>query len=123
LDGQKNILLNLVEVKRMLSIISEISRLCNKYGEDFNWGIVPDDNGFVKELEKETDISQYSDVKAIARSYSCDDVLFMLDNNIYRIYHLTYSTYNENGFPRFMEFIDTNKVIAYIENQFIEEYL
>jgi len=75
------------------------------------------------ELEKETDISQYSDVKAIARSYSCDDVLFMLDNNIYRIYHLTYSTHNENGFPRFMEFVDTSRVIAYIEKQFIEEYL
>ena len=72
----------------MFSIINEISRLCNKYGEDFNWGIIPEVNGFVRELEKETDISQYSDVKAIARSYSCDDVLFMLDNNIYRIYHL-----------------------------------
>ena len=106
----------------MFGIISEISRLSNKYGEDFNWGIVPEDNGFVKELEKETDISHYSDVKAIARSYSCDDVLFMFDN-IYRIYHLTYSTNNKNGFPRFMEFIDTSKVIAYIENQFIEEYL
>ena len=50
-------------------------------------------------------------------------VLFMLDNNIYRIYHLTYSTHNENGFPRFMEFVDINKVITYIEKQFIEEYL
>ena len=56
--------------------------MCNKYGEDFNWGIIPEVNGFVRELEKETDISQYSDVKAIARSYSCDDVLFMLDNNM-----------------------------------------
>lgn len=107
----------------MFSIINEISRLCNKYGEDFNWGIIPEVNGFVRELEKETDISQYSDVKAIARSYSCDDVLFMLDNNVYRIYHLTYSTHNENGFPRFMEFVDTSRVIAYIEKQFIEEYL
>ena len=97
----------------MFDIVSEISCLSNKYGEDFNWGIVPEDNGFVKELEKETDLSEYSDIKAIARSYSCDDVLFVLDN-IYRIYHLTYSTHNENGFPRFMEFIDTSKVIAYI---------
>ena len=107
----------------MFSIISEINRLCNKYGEDFNWGIIPEENGFVRELKKETDISQYGDVKAIARCYSCDDVLFMLDNNIYRIYHLTYSTHNENGFPRFMEFVDISKVIAYIEKQFIEEYL
>ena len=107
----------------MFSIISEISRLCNKYGEDFNWGIIPEENGFVKELEKETDICQYSDVKAIARSYSCDDVLFMLDNNIYRIYHLTYSNHNGDGFPRYKEFVDAKKVLAYIENQFVEEYL
>ena len=82
LRGNKRSTLNFLEVKRMFSIINEISRLCNKYGEDFNWGIIPEVNGFVRELEKETDISQYSDVKAIARSYSCDDVLFMLDNNM-----------------------------------------
>ena len=81
-------------------IIREISQLCDKYGGDFNWGIVPEKNGFVSELRKETDISQYSEAVAIARSYSCDDVLFLLDNSIFRIYHLTYSTNNVNGFPK-----------------------
>jgi len=107
----------------VIDIISEISRLCDKYGEEFNWGIVPLENGFVRELEKETDVSQYDEVKAIARSYSCDEVLFLFDNNIYRIYHLTYSTNNLKGFPRYKEFLDVEQVVEYIENQFIEEYL
>lgn len=104
-------------------IIREISQLCDKYGDDFNWGIVPEKNGFVSELRKETDISQYSEAVAIARSYSCDDVLFLLDNSIFRIYHLTYSSYNANDFPRYIEFSSAEKVIEYIENQFVEEYL
>ena len=41
----------------MLDIIRELSHLCDKYGDDFDWGIVPEENGFVRELEKETDIS------------------------------------------------------------------
>lgn len=32
----------------MIDIISEISRLCDKYGEEFNWGLVPQENGFVR---------------------------------------------------------------------------
>ena len=103
-------------------VVSEIGRLSNKYGEEFTWGIVPKNNGFVKELARETNISQYSNVKAIARSYSCDDVLFVLDH-VYRIYHLTYSTHNENGFPQYKEFSEVSKVIAFLEKQFVEEYL
>lgn len=107
----------------MIDIISEISRLCDKYGEEFNWGIVPQENGFVRVLSKETNVSQYEEVQAVARSYACDEVLFLFDNNIYRIYHLTYSMNNLNGFPRYKEFLDAEKVVEYIENQFIEEYL
>ena len=107
----------------MIDIISEISRLYDKYGEEFNWGIVPQENGFVRELSKETNVSQYEELRAVARSYACDEVLFLFDNNIYRIYHLTYSMNNLNGFPRYKEFLDAEKVVEYIENQFIEEYL
>ena len=103
-------------------VVREIGRLSNKYGENFNWGFVAENNGFVKELEKETDISQYRNVKAIARCYSCDDVLFMLDH-LYRIYHLTYSIHNENGFPKYKEFAEASKVISYMEKYFIEEYI
>ena len=107
----------------MIDITSEIDLLCDKYGEDFNWGIVPKENGFVGELKRETDISQYKEVIAIARSYSCDEVLFLFDNDIYRIYHLTYSKNNADGFPRYTEFLDSQKVIEHIEKKYIEEYL
>lgn len=107
----------------MNEIISEISYLCDKYGDDFDWGILSSENRFVDELKRETDVSQHNEIEAIARSYSCDDVLFLFDSNIYRIYHLTYSANNENGFPRYIEFFDGKKVIEYIEKKYIEEYL
>ena len=103
----------------MNEIISEISYLCDKYGDDFDWGIVSSENRFVDELKRETDVSQHNEIEAIARSYSCDDVLFLFDSNIYRIYHLTYSANNENGFPRYIEFFDGKKVIEYIEKKYI----
>ena len=115
------VLRNLREEKSVLDFISEFNHLCDKYGEDFNWGLVPKENGFVSELVKETNISQYNEIKAIARSYSCDDVLFVFDNHIYRIYHLTYSANNRDGFPQYKEFTDAKEVFVYIENQFIEE--
>ena len=107
----------------MIDIIGEINHLFDKYGEDFNWGIVPEENKFVVELKSETDISRYNKVIAIARSYSCDEVLFFFDDGIYRIYHLTYSTRNANGYPRYIEFSEGHKVIEYIEKKYIEEYL
>ena len=106
----------------MINITSEINKLCDKYGADFNWGMVPKENGFVSELRRETDISPYNEVIAIARSYSCDEVLFLLDNSIYRIYHLTYSTNHAKGFPRYIEFFDSQNVIEHIEKKYIEEY-
>lgn len=55
-----------------MEIISEINRLCDKYGDEFNWGIISESSNFLMELQKETDISPYNEVKAIARSYSSD---------------------------------------------------
>ena len=107
----------------MFDITGEINKLCVKYGDDFNWGAVIGKNGFVRELQKETDISQYCEVKAVARSYSNDDVLFLLDNKIYRVYHLTYSKQHTVGFPKYTEFLDGEAAVAYIEKQFVEEYL
>ncbi len=106
----------------MFDVLSGLNHLCNKYGDDFNWGIVPQENGFVRELKKETNIYQFIEAKAIARSYSCDDVLFVFDNSVYRVYHLTYSSQNENGFPKYKEFVDAKAVVDYIEKQFIEGY-
>ena len=107
----------------MFDIISELNHLHDKYGDDFNRGEVPNNNLFVSELKKETNISESTQVRAIARCYSNDDVLFVFNNHIYRIYHLTYSNNNHDVFPIYKEFFDSKNVIDYIEKQFIEEYL
>ena len=105
----------------MIDILNEIKRLSEQYGEGFNWNTLSDGITYVNELQKETDISEYTDIQAVARSYSNDDVLFILDNNTYRIYHLTYSSIRQDGYPKFVEFSDGMDVVSYIERQYIEE--
>ena len=106
----------------MNDVINIINSLHEKYGEEFNWGTLTNESTFVNELRKETDISLYTDIRAIARCYSNDDVLFMLNSNIYRIYHLTYSTVRQNVYPKFIEFSDVIDAFNYIEKQYVEEY-
>lgn len=64
------------------------------------------------------------DICAVARSYSADDVLFLVDDekDTYRIYHLTYS-HKEDKFLRFVEMENIEKVKEFLERQFIDEYL
>lgn len=105
--------------------------LNQKYGEEFNWRMLPHtDMCFVEELKKELG-QEYSmfdkRVYALARSDSNDDVLFLLcgdsGGDVYRIYHLTYSSKNKEGYPRYREFASTQAVKKYIEERFIDEYL
>lgn len=107
--------------KQTFSIINEINKLSEKYGDEFNWGIVPENNTFVRQLLYETNISDYCSIEAIARSYSNDDVLFLFNNKVYRIYHLTYSEHNIEGFPQYVEFTNGKAVIEYLEKQLNEK--
>ena len=103
--------------------------LIEKYGEDFNWRMLPfSDKGFVEELKKEIgndDILFKNAVWAVARSYSNDDVLYLVGSkdgiDVYRIYHLTYSYTNTNEYPGYQEFVGIESVRDYIEKQYIEE--
>ncbi|WP_242840797.1 hypothetical protein [Butyrivibrio proteoclasticus] len=104
--------------KSMYDVIDEIRKLEEKYGEDFNWGTDFKNEFFESELRKELALEPSFNVKAIARSYSNDDVLFEYDDKVFRIYHLTYS----GGEPRYQEFTDGRAVVDYIERQFVEEY-
>ena len=53
-------------------------------------------------------------VYAVARSDSNDDVLYLLcgdsRGDVYRIYHLTYSNKNKEGYPRYEEFVSIQAV-------------
>lgn len=102
----------------MNNIIKEINKLEEKYGEEFNWGTELNAEFFENELKSETSIKPYNEAKALARSYSSDDVLFVIDDEVYRIYHLTFSS----GKPRYQEFVDGQAAVDYIEKQFIKEY-
>ena len=79
--------------------IEEIfSDLYDKYGEEFNWYMIP--------------LTQ------------ADRVLYITDNvrnqDIYYIFHLTYSKHNPDGFPRYEELKDVYAVKAFIEQSIFE---
>jgi len=113
-----------------MTIEEAIKELEEKYGEDFNWAIISDSKiFFVNELKSELsndDVVKNADVIALARSYSNDDVLFLIENKdkkVYRIYHLTYSKCNAKGFPRYTEFEDINSIREYLEKEFISDFI
>ena len=113
-----------------MTIEEAIKELEEKYREDFNWAIISDSKiFFVNELKSELsndDVVKNADVIALARSYSNDDVLFLIENKdkkVYRIYHLTYSKCNAEGFPRYIEFEDISSIREYLEKEFISDYI
>ena len=78
--------------------------------------------GFVAILKKEIGRNHFlynKQIWAVAKCDSNDDVLYLADNgggtDIYYIFHLTYSEYNTDGFPRYKEFEGINAVKEYIE--------
>ena len=101
------------------NLVVDFDRLEEKYGDDFNWGTDLNCDFFQNQLTREADLTPYQEVKALAKCYSNDDVLFLLNNKVYRIYHLTYS----NGEARYIEFQNRKDVIEYIEKQYVDEYL
>lgn len=100
-----------------------------EYGEDFNWMLIPLSQStgyYVNELKRElneNDIFLRKKVWAVAKCTSNDDVLFLSEGNIWRIYHLTYSSNKENDFPQYVEFNSRKLAAEYIQNQFRSEYL
>ena len=103
--------------------------LSDKYGVAFHWRTLPPaDTYFVKELKRDLGSAHpifSKSVHAIARSDSNDDVLYRFGDDsgkvVYRVYHLTYSGKNPDGYPRYKEFADIQAVKAYIEEQLVHE--
>ena len=93
-----------------MTIEEVFSDLYDKYGEDFNWYMIPltqADGVFVTELKNEIGEDHFlydKRIWAAAKCESNDDVLYVTDNgrnaDIYYIFHLTYSKYNSDGFPQ-----------------------
>ena len=104
----------------MLEIL--LKKLEEKYGDDFNWGILNDDH-FLNELNSELkpDHPLHGKVrKALARCYSQDDFLFLLDDGSYAIVHLTFSKNNTGRFPLHVIFADPQSTVDHIEKDHLE---
>lgn len=110
-----------------------ICHLVEKYGDEFNWRMIPSmasQGAFVDELKRE--LGEESDIfhdriYAVAKCDSADDVLFLIGDGsteeLWRIYHLTYTADNAPGFPRYQEFSNGKAVGDFIEDQFVREFL
>ena len=101
-----------------------LKKLQEKHGDEFNWGVVEDDNYLLDELSSEltSDHPLYGKArKALARCYSQDDVLFLLNDNSYANVHLTYSKNNIGGCPSHIVFPDLQSAIDNIEEEYLEE--
>lgn len=120
-------------VKKTMTIDEIFCNLYEKYGESFNWSMVPltqTKGFFVNELKKELgcDNSIFQNkVYAVAKCESNDDVLYLIVDDsvegLWRIYHLTYSYDTIDNFPHYEEFASRQEVGVYIEKKYIDEYL
>lgn len=104
-----------------------ITALDEKYGEDFNWSLIPETNNYyITELRKELGADNplfQNEIRAAAKCESNDDVLYVLNGDIWRIYHLTYSANNSEGYLKYEEFSSVKAAAEYIQDKFVKEYL
>ena len=110
-----------------------IHELTCEYGDSFNWYLIPltkSTGFFVDELKRELgegDNIFSSKIYAVAKCESNDDVLFLICDDslkeLWRIYHLTYSSDNSIGFPKYAEFTSRKSVADFIQNQYVAEFL
>ena len=98
-----------------------------KYGEDFNWSLIPETNNYyITELKKELVADNplfQNKIRAVAKCESNDDVLYLINNDTCRIYHLTYSANNSDGYPKYKEFSNIKAASEYIQDKFVSEFL
>ena len=114
-----------------MTIKDALLELSNKYGEEFNWYMLPDTNKMlVSELREELGKNhpiQTENILAVAKCASNDDVLYVIhrDNrkDTYYIFHLTYSKQSSKEFPKYEKFSDILAVKEFIEQTFVKDYM
>ncbi|MBR5372757.1 MAG: hypothetical protein IK130_11155 [Oscillospiraceae bacterium] len=119
-------------VTENLTMKAIMERCEQRFGEDFNWWMLPPDmqaGTFVTELKKELgeDDPFFADpVEAVWKCDANDDMLFCstdgAGHECWRIYHLTWAGRREReGFPLRWDFESGQAAAEYIINQFITE--
>lgn len=121
----------MLEITDYMTVEEIMDKLYHEYGEEFNWHMIPFSQAsrghFIEELKKElgedNDFFE-TDVYAVAKCDSNDDVLYGTDiaNEPWRIYHLTYSSINRDGFPKYIGFASRKEAMEYIRDEFEREY-
>lgn len=105
--------------------------LYKKYGDSFHWHMLPfSEQSFVAELKREIGSNHFlynKRIWAVAKCDSNDDVLFVTENeykeDVYYIFHLSYTDHNAEGYPRSVELNGIKKVKEYIEKLCIADIL
>lgn len=98
------------------------------FGEEFDWRLLTtsEKDYYQKEFRQEIQNEHplYNIIcHAIAKRYSKDDVLFVLENDKWIILHLTFSSNNSRGWPKFEMFENCDTVLDFIERQYSIEFL
>lgn len=95
--------------KRLLNFLSDL--------EKYNWSLIhQNSNYFEDELKQEITENHFlfaKELTAIAKDNSSDDVLFVEKNTFY-IVHLTYTSTNKDGFPKYKIFKSIEEVEQYL---------
>ncbi len=125
----------MVEITDRMTVEEIMEELYREYGKEFNWHMIPLSQAsrgfFIEELKKELGEDNdffKNDVYAVAKCDSNDDVLYLTGegktetDEIWRIYHLTYSPVNKDGFPKYTEFASRKAAMEYIRDGFEREY-
>lgn len=105
--------------------------LSKKYGDSFHWHMIPLSNkNFVAELKREIGQNHFlyhREIWAVAKCDSNDDVLYVTENeyqeDVYYIFHLTYSEDNAEEYPQYKELNGIAKVKEYIEELYLADFL
>lgn len=89
--------------------------------EQTQWVAVDEgDRYFERELQRELAPGHVlfgKIVKAVARSFANDDVLFLVENAGCAVVHLTYSCSNAQGFPSCRQFADLGMAWTFLQNE------
>lgn len=102
--------------------------LAHKYGDDFNWRMLPFSNkSFVEELRRELGDDHFlfsgEKIYAVAKCDSNDDVLYGCGRengkDVYYVFHLTWQASNQTGFPKREKLVGIDAVREYIENAYL----
>lgn len=116
-----------MKISNEMTMEEIITALAEEYGEDFNWSLIPETNNYyITELKKELGADNplfQNSIRAIAKCESNDDVSYVLNDDMLRIYHLTYSANNSEGYPKYKEFSSVKAAAEYIQDKFVKEFL